>query len=500
MGADIAAAARLALFDRASSFGLMSGWFVLAFTLFLGVYAWVGTTAQRRIAALLAFSLLFYVRASGLFVGLLVASTLLDHIIALRLAASESVSRRRWLFVGIACNLAMLVVFRYSPLWAMVQARTGSGWFGMAWSAIPVGVSFFTFQKIGYLVDVHRRQVQPAPDWRHTLLFVSFFPRLLSGPIVRATSFFPQLVNLDLPASGAVRNALPLLLSGIVKKALIADYIGVNFVDRVFAAPGLYSGTEALLAVYGYAFQIYCDFSGYTDLALGVALLVGIQLPKNFDAPYRSRSVTEFWRRWHITLSEWLRDYVFLPLAYVLSRRITSDRVWGVRADLWIYGTAALVTWLLCGLWHGAGVGFLLWGLIHGTAVTLEKVTRWPQKMNKTRLRQVVARVVTFHVVCLAWVFFRAEDLVTAWSLLDQIAFSFHPDLTVQIARGYPLVVTLIGLAAVFHFVSDTRWDRVRQWMGRWTPLSQSLALAMAMWLVLQIRSADLQAFIYFRF
>jgi len=485
----------------ATALTLSSRGLVLGLLLLLAVYPVAGRTVRARVGILLLFSLAFYVRASGLFVVLLVASTLFDHWLARTIAASEvQRDRRRRLAAGIVANVGILVLFRYTPAWSAVLERVGSEGFRSAWSVIPVGVSFFTFQKIAYLVDVYRRRTEPAANWREFLLFVSFFPRVLAGPIVRASQFLPQIGGLALPGSAAVRQALPLLVSGLLKKAVVADYIGVNFVDRVFATPTLYSGTEALLATYGYAIQIYCDFSGYTDLALGVAALLGVQLPRNFDAPYRAGSVTEFWRRWHITLSEWLRDYVFLPVAYALSRRIAADRVLGVRSEVWVFGGAALVTWSLCGLWHGATAGFLAWGLLHGAVVTVEKVTRWPQRMNRTPRRRLVAQVVTFHVVCVAWVLFRGEDLATSATLLGQILSAFHLSLIPEVVAGYPLVCALIGLGAGLQLLPDRAKDVARNWLMEKTLPAQCAILAVTMWVVLQMRAADIQAFIYFRF
>ncbi len=248
-------------------------------------------------------------------------------------------------------------------------------------------MSFYTFQKIAYLVDVRARKAAPVDRASEFLLFVCFFPRVLAGPIVKAADFMAQLAAPWRVSRRDVGEAVFLILTGLVKKAVIADYLGVNFVDRVFAAPTLCSGVENLLAVYGYAFQIYGDFSGYTDIALGLGRLVGFRLPPNFDAPYRARSVTDFWRRWHMTLSAWLKEHVSLPVAFALSHRVGAERVLGVKTELVVAGTAALLTWLACGLWHGAAWGFLVWGALHGLAVTVEQFTRWPRRMSAGRLR-----------------------------------------------------------------------------------------------------------------
>jgi D-alanyl-lipoteichoic acid acyltransferase DltB (MBOAT superfamily) len=324
---------------------------------------------------------------------------------------------------------------------------------------------------------------------------------VLAGPIVKSADFLAQLAVPRWPSRRDVGEAVFLIASGLLKKAVIADYIGVNFVDRVFASPTLYSGFENLLAVYGYAFQIYGDFSGYTDIALGLGRLVGFRLPANFDAPYRAASVTDFWRRWHITLSNWLREYVFLPTAFALSRRVAADRVLGVKTEYWVAGAAAMLTWLVCGVWHGAAWGFIVWGGLHGLAVTAEKMTRWPRRMSRGRIRPAVARVVTFHVVCAAWVFFRADTLATAAAVFGQVVAVPSVYLLPQVAAGYPLAMTFIASAAILMLaVPRPVYGWARDLVGRWPLPAQSAALALVVWIVLQARSADIQPFVYFRF
>jgi alginate O-acetyltransferase complex protein AlgI len=489
------------LFRPGDHFGLTSGLFGCLLLLFLCVYALAGTTREWRVRLLLIFSLYFTYKASGFFVVVLLLSSLMDFRLGIELAGRHSRNARRiLLWAGVIGNLAVLVAFRYSHAWAGWVARAESSWLPAGLSGVPVGLSFYTFQKISYLADVYRRQTPAATGWREFLLYVCFFPRLLAGPIVRAGEFMPQLDAHGGVARAEVGEAVALISSGLFKKAVIADYIGINFVDRVFAAPTLYSGAEGLLAVYGYAIQIYCDFSGYTDMALGFARLVGIRLPANFASPYQAIGVTDFWRRWHITLSQWLRDYLFLPVAYLLSRSLEADRFLGVKTDIWIYLAAALVTWLACGLWHGAAWGFVVWGLLHGGAVAIEKITRWPQKMGRTRVRRVLSRVVTFHIVSVAWVFFRADSLSSAGQVLRQIAFSFEGWLLPQVVSGYPMVFALILTGFLLHYLPDRSKSRLRGAVEAMPLAAQSFTLAAMVWLAMQARAADIQPFIYFRF
>jgi len=488
-------------FHPGEPLSFISGLFVFLFLLFLLFYPLAWRTSKRRVIALLLFSLYFYYKIGGLFVVLLIVSTLVDFWLGQRIGRqAELRSRRISLWAGIAANIAVLVFFKYSHLWTGFLNILKSSRPDIGALIVPVGISFYTFQKISYLVDVYRRKTPPAARAADLLLYVAFFPRVIAGPIVRANEFFPQLSQAPKYDRQDLGEALFLILTGLFKKAVIADYIGINFVNRVFVSPGLYSGLENLLAVYGYAIQIYCDFSGYTDIALGIGRLLGLRLPANFRSPYRATSITDFWRRWHITLSTWLRDYLFLPLAYGLSRRIKADRWLRIKSEIWIYASAAFLTWLVCGLWHGASWGFIVWGLLHGCAITIEKILKIPQKVSTTGLRRFGGRVASFHYVCLTWIFFRAENLGSARLILKQIFFFFKVRLFPQFVSGYPLVFSLIVLGFVLHYFPDRGKNFLRRAVDRMPLPVKSLVLAAMIWLVIQVRSSAIQPFIYFKF
>ncbi len=488
-------------FDPAAPQGFVSSVFLVFVLVLFLVYPLASRRRTGRVMTLLVFSLYFYYRTSGLFLGLLVLSTLIDFGLALALGRAKGKASRRAIFwTGVVFNLAVLVYFRYSRHWlGLFQSW---GWFaeGAAAWALPVGISFYTFQKISYLADVLRGRLSPIRRPADFLLYVVFFPRVIAGPIVRGGEFFDQLDAPFSPDRTSTGEGLGLILTGLFKKAVIADFIGVNFVDRVFAAPGLYSGLENLLAVYGYAVQIYCDFSGYTDIALGLGRMLGLRLPPNFRSPYKSVSVSDFWRRWHITLSRWLRDYLFLPLAYIFSRRIKADRPLGVRAELWAGAGAALLTWFVCGVWHGAAWGFVIWGLLHGLAISIENIFRIPQKIAKTRTRRFFGRIFTFHYICLAWIFFRADKPAAALAILSQIFKHFKVRIFLPFLQGYPLVSALILLGFLLHFAPEKSKDRLRKAPAAMPLPLQSAALALMIWIVFQFLAADIQPFIYFRF
>lgn len=342
--------------------------FLIAYGIFLGL--------RRRIFArtlyLFLFSVYFYYLSSGFYFGLLLLSTLvnfgLGHILE---NTAEKWPRKLWITLSVVFNLGILAYFKYTNFFI----DTANQLSGNAWDFqrifLPVGISFYTFQVMSYTIDIYRRKirslsagVENATQGFRALIdfafFVSFFPQLVAGPIVRAADFLPQIrqpLSLNREQMG---QAFLLIIGGLFKKAVISDYISVNFVDRVFDNPGLYSGLENLLAAYGYAIQIYCDFSGYSDMAIGLALLMGFQLPENFRTPYQSASIQDFWRRWHISLSSWLRDYLYISLG---GNRKGSFRTY----------VNLMITMLLGGLWHGASWVFVIWGGLHGMALAVDR-------------------------------------------------------------------------------------------------------------------------------
>ena len=325
------------------------------------------------------------------------------------------------------------------------------------------------------------------------MFYLSFFPQLVAGPIVRARDFIPQIRKPVAVTRRMFGLGVGFIIIGLVKKAVISDYISLNFVDRVFDDPALYSGFECLAGIYGYALQIYCDFSGYSDMAIGIALLLGFRFPKNFDAPYKSATITEFWRRWHISLSSWLRDYLYISLG--------GNRKGRVRTYINL-----LLTMVLGGLWHGAAVRFVLWGALHGVALALHKmwmaVIPWAKADGKDMniVSRAVGFLVTFNLVCLGWLLFRADSMQTVHVMLYQIFHNFDASLIPQVVAGYKAVFALIAAGYVMHFmpakIDADLQNRVVNASFWW----QVAMLTLTVWCVMQIKSSDIQPFIYFQF
>jgi D-alanyl-lipoteichoic acid acyltransferase DltB (MBOAT superfamily) len=432
---------------------------------------------------ILIASYVFYAAASPLYCLLLGGVTLWNQAGAVLIDRTEDPRRRRWICgVCVAGDLLNLGLFNYYTFFSSSLAQTlHAVSLGMPLPlltvALPVGISFYTFQAISYTVDVERRLIAPA-RLLDFAVYLSFFPHLVAGPIVRAREFLPQLRSPRDPRRVAVSSGLALIGVGLVKKVLIADYLGRTVVDPVFGVPQAYHAPDVLLAGYAYAAQIYCDFSGYTDIAIGLALLLGFVFPRNFRSPYRATGFRDFWRRWHITLSRFLRDFLYIPLGGSRGR-----------SRLFTYRNL-MVTMLLGGLWHGAAWTFVLWGGFHGLGLVCD---HWFG--DRIHLPDWVKRVIFFHLVVLGWVLFRAQSLSLTWQLLSRLGSWGHATLF------SPLVLGAIALAIVPQLLPERPVQAALAWFGRLQPAVLAPGLAVLILLVAATVPSDgVPPFIYFRF
>jgi len=465
-----------------------TGFFLLLFLGFLAVYQLLRHQHRARLLYVTAFSLFFYYKSSGWYFLLLVFSTIVEYNFARWIADSPNHAKRKLLLVlSLLVNLGMLFYFKYTNFFLSgFQALTGRP-VPVLHVLLPVGISFYTFQTLSYTIDVYRGQIKPLRNIWDFAFFVSFFPQLVAGPIVRASDFIPQIPRPPFVSRTDMGRAVVLIAAGLFKKAIISDYISLNYVDRIFDNPGLYSGIENLLGVYGYALQIYCDFSGYSDIAIGIALLLGYRLPPNFLSPYQSTSITEFWRRWHISLSSWLRDYLYIPLG--------GNRRGVVRQYLNLF-----ITMLLGGLWHGASLTFVLWGALHGAALAVDKLFQQVFRPRATWLNKALGWFITFHFVCFCWIFFRAGTFEVATQVIHQIATNLHPDLLPQVLGSFRPAFALMALGYALHAIPDGITFRLEGFMGRRSVVTQAVLITVIIWLVIQVKSAEIQPFIYFQF
>ena len=432
------------------------------FALFLAALLLLLRLLPRRSwnGVLLAASLLFYGLWIPAYLPLLLLEIGVNYALLKRMLAAppESRARRAWLVASVAFTLALLLYFKYAAFLVegatpLVEAAIGSR-LRTPEILLPLGISFYSFQIISLAADAYASE-GPGGDFRDELplgglaryaLFIAFFPQLIAGPILRGAEFLPQLARGARPSRERTRQGLRLIASGIAKKVLLADFLLAPFVDPVFASPDVANRIFHWVAMYAFTFQIYFDFSGYTDMARGIAKLIGFELPENFEEPLLSRSPREFWTRWHVTLSRWLRLYLFVPVSRALMRR------GGPRWDRPAGGVALLVTMSLCGLWHGAGWTFVVWGALHGVLLA---IWRFPlgRDAGPIRARDLPAMVVFFHCFALSLVFFRCADLSQAFVYLERLFAGAGPP-------GWPVLETgVVALCAALHV--GERWLRV---------------------------------------
>ena len=457
--------------------------FALFFLLVLPLSWLAMPNAHRWRPFIIVASYVFYSWWDWRFVFLLAGCTLWNQLLAAR-------RRRLLLWLALAGDLGVLGYFKYYDFFVTssqsLAATVGLGLpFSLRTIILPVGVSFYTFMAISYVVDAYCGDFVPTTLEKFAA-YLSFFPHLVAGPIVRPGELIPQIAVPRDPQRVDTSRAFYLIATGLFKKVVIANYLASHIVDQVFGAPGQHSSLEILIGIYGYAVQIYADFSGYTDIAIGLALLLGFTFPRNFDSPYAAVSLQDFWRRWHMTLSRWLRDYVYIPLG-------------GSRKGALVTYRNLMLTMLLGGLWHGAGWTFVVWGGIHGVGLSLE---RWRRDRpghvahTDTRARRVVSRLITFNVVCLAWVFFRADSFHTAREILT--------GLVTGLGGPSPLVTAGVLLAIAVGIGSQYLPARLPYALmdrfGRLPVVGQAAVLAFALMLTNTLGPEGVAPFIYFRF
>ncbi|HET6243283.1 MAG: MBOAT family protein [Bacteroidetes bacterium] len=508
-----------------------------------------------RNAFLFFVSLFFYYKTSGLFISILLFSTLCDYTLGLSIYKMQKKSWKMLLTaLSIVINLFVLAYFKYAYFFtdsynALFSTKIEifnhfAHWSNIASGSqyqvnsilLPVGISFFTFQTISYSIDVYRERINPVRNIMDFGFYVSFFPQLVAGPIVRANEFIPQLYkpyDLDKKAFGL---AVFMILNGMVKKLVLGDYIAVNFIDRVFDNPLFFTGFENLLALFGYSLQVYADFSGYTDMAIGIALLMGFRLPKNFNSPYKAKNLGEFWQRWHISLSTWLKDYLYIPLGgnrkasaftwicciSILSIvLLLSDDIWlriSIASFAGVFGLMMLLvlsfrkwmvtninlmlTMLLGGLWHGASFQFIIWGALNGIGLVVyknwKKISPWE---NSTRWFANAWKIgLTFIFITFTRIWFRSETMNTSFDILNQIWNNFRPDLILEILGSYKTVFVIMLSGFVIHWLPGNFKEGYKNFFSSIPWYAQAGISTLIIFLVYQSLSAKLQPFIYFQF
>ncbi len=530
-------------------------YFWVFFALVMGGYSLVYKHTARRNVFLFAVSLFFYYKTSGFYFIILLFSTVVDFVIGWAIYTNKVKWQRQALVaLSILVNLMVLGYFKYAyfvvdflhdltgieltvinsfALWTNQAVGTN---FVFEKILLPVGISFFTFQTISYSVDIYRGHVKPVKNILDFGFYVSFFPQLVAGPIVRASEFIPQLHQPYQLSKQRAGLAVFWILNGLLKKLFLADYLAVQFIDRVFDNPQLYSGFETMSALFGYSLQVYADFSGYTDVAIGIAMLLGFTLPKNFNSPYKASSVADFWRRWHLSLSTWLRDYLYIPLggnrkgsiasylivfiffvmiALVVGNPLLTLILSGVFAlgsfamryspvvAKWVNTNINLMlTMILGGLWHGASWNFVTWGTLNGIGLVVyknwKKVSPWADK--KKWYNRAIGLLLTLSFITFTRAWFRAPTWDGAIELLTKITNDFGMDTVAGVISGNWKFFTVMLLGYLIHWI-PSRYKTQMQDKVADAPVWILYVLVIVSTLVIyQILSAEVQPFIYFAF
>lgn len=488
---------------------IFSGYlFLFLFTVAFAVFTVIHKHTKWRNIFLLAFSLFFYYKSGGIYFWILVFSTVVDYALGGAIFRATTQPRKKtFLILSLISNLGTLAFFKYAFYIVSVindtfgtelhavnfLAAFANGIFGSEFNTLeiilPVGISFYTFQTLSYSIDIYRGKLEPARNIIDFGFFVTFFPQLVAGPIVRAAEFLPQIHKKYHLTREQFGSAIFLIMNGMFKKMVVSDYISVNFVDRVFQDPQLYSGFDNLMAVYGYSIQIYCDFSGYSDMAIGLAALLGFKLPINFNSPYKATSITDFWRRWHISLSSWLRDYLYISLG--------GNRKGKIRTYINL-----MITMLLGGLWHGRATSFIIWGGLHGLALAVHKI--WmqyvPWAKSESKWYKLLMGFVTFHFVAYCWIYFRARSMDKVKLMLHQMFRAFEWNTIGEHIVAYKWAFAIILFGFIMHWFPVKWKNAARDWYTSIPDIAKAFVFALVIFVAYQAQSADIQPFIYFAF
>ncbi|MFY8216826.1 MAG: MBOAT family O-acyltransferase [Chthoniobacterales bacterium] len=471
--------------------------FAIFLPLVVGLYFWLKPAFRWML--LLAASLYFYMCFVPEYALILLTTITVDYFAARKIETASGVARKAWLALSLTTNFGFLIFFKYAGfITNNVDALAKAiGWnypVGIIEVLLPIGISFHVFQSVSYTIEVYRGTLRAERHFGYLALFVLYFPQLVAGPIERAQNLLHQLHETHHFEYNRAASGLRLVLLGLFKKVVIADHIS-HLVNTVYQSPGDFTGPQVLLATYCFAIQIYCDFSGYTDIARGVARIMGVELMKNFDGPYLARSISEFWRRWHISLSTWFRDYLFIPLG---GSRVAASRV----------ALNLFIVFLVSGLWHGAAWTFVFWGALHGFYVVFSQVTaslraqavRISGLARLPRFHHALQIFITFHLVCLSWVFFRAENFPSALNLLRQLPEGWSGDLTRGIGFGGVELIALAAVVVVWLTLRLLRKGREGcEYLGA-LPVGVRWAAYLILGMAIVLLGAEPANFVYFQF
>ena len=545
----------IVFFNSKTVFGFTTFYFwaffavvLIGYTIFCKKNAW-------RSVYMLLVSLFFYYKTSGFFFIILISTTIINYFLGNLIYKNEKKSTKIiFLTISTFANLLILSYFKYTylfigainqlfgceiPIYDYILDITNifaGTHFDSTRILLPAGISFYMFQTMSYTIDLYKKKIEPVKNIIDFGFFVSFFPSLVAGPIVRASDFVPQIYKKFEVSRYDFGMAIFLILKGLTKKIMLGDYLAVNFIDRIFSMPERYSGFENLLATVAYSMQVYLDFSAYSDIAIGIALLMGFRIPANFNSPYKAKNCGDFWKRWHISLSTWLKDYLYIPLggnrraspgtfinaAILISIFIFLSAHWIIVISIAaivliltmlalvfpktqkqiITNTNLMITMLLGGLWHGSSWNFLIWGGLNGLGIVVYKFWKKisPYEKINSWWANSLKILITFSFITFTRIFFRASDFDSAKTVMNQIWNNFNVSIIPQILLGYWKVVLVLIVAFVTHWLSNNLKNKVRDRFIALPHWTKAIVTVCAVFVIYQMVCADAQPFIYFQF
>jgi D-alanyl-lipoteichoic acid acyltransferase DltB (MBOAT superfamily) len=460
--------------------------FLGALGVFLMLYALVLDKPIFKKLMLIAFSLFFYYKSSGPYLIIFISMIIVDYNVAILIEKIRSeIFKKVLLTISIILSLSFLLYFKYSGFFIINFNSIFNGDIDIPKLFLPIGISFYTFQSISYIVDVYNKQIDSTKKFIDYVFYMTFFPHLVAGPIVRARDFIYQ-IDFPLKINKVIfKESLFRIVLGLGKKLLIADYLA-KYVDIVHSNPGDYSGLENLISMYAYSFQIYFDFSGYSDIAIGIALILGYNLKENFDHPYLAENITSFWRKWHMSLSSWLRDYLYIPMG-------------GNRKGIFNTYLFLLITMTVGGFWHGAKWTFIIWGILHGIGLMVHKLVG---KYNLTKMfsNKTINVFITFNFISILWVFFRSADTPAALASLNKIFFDTNLTQIIGFYMARKEVLLFLILSSAFIFLIHYLKPFIIKCYNK-VPIYISVVLIIIFFqIIIQVKDNIVEPFIYFQF
>lgn len=500
---------------------------------FLFLYNLLAKHKNAKMMLIILFSLYFYYRSAGYLAGILIISAVVNFLFGKFIHETrQSGLRRLYLILAIAVNIGILAYFKYTNFVIQIINDIQHSQIEPLNIFLPIGISFYTFKALSYIFDIYMEMMEPTRSFRNFCVFVFFFPNIQLGPIERAANFLPQVENDYELTKGDMGKALFLICMGLIKTVIISQYLGSNFVEQVFDWPERYTGFQNLLATYGYSLQLYCDFSGYSDLAIGIALLMGFKLMDNFNAPFKATSIANFWRRWHISLSQWLLDYLFKPVqiyfrSYTLWYKLLLFCIGTLLYSIswnYLFGISTIIalppvliflliflpkkhvtnclgliiTFFICGLWHGSGWNFVIWGALHGFYMSVGVVLQKPKaglykklRIQDTLFLKIIQGIITFHLIAFSFLIFRFSDLAKVKAVLQQIFTYFHGEIYLQFLEKLPLISAIMVLGFLFHFTPAKAEEKLKTIIGNMPLAGKVILLSVVIYIIAQFKSAN---------